>query len=121
MKYRNKIHKHFASETRRVLRKLATAGWKILWADDGGAEDDLFKTPTIEEAVDVLTSVDMSHVRVAKGGKAFTLLLVLGNGPGELVADWCGPLETEEGAELDKIVSENSDFFECKYPSYYKN
>jgi hypothetical protein len=46
-----------------------------------------------KEAIEIITSVDESQVRISHNGTYGWMLIILGNDPDELVADWSGNFE----------------------------
>jgi hypothetical protein len=101
----NKIINDFRPETASLLNRILAAGWKIISTDDGSDEDSTIQFSTVEVAVEHLTSVDDSYVRIeppnGKRCKRYTLALIYGNSPGELVSDYSFP---HSGDEFEPIL-----------------
>jgi hypothetical protein len=73
---------------RDLLERLIAAGFVISEIDDG---EETIKFTTLDAAVDTITSVDESTVWTTATDKSDPVLfIVLGNGPEEIVADYCG-------------------------------
>jgi hypothetical protein len=75
-----------------LLHTLQTSGFTIQAVNDGQEIckfDHLNSVKARKEAVDAVTSVDESYVRIHDANQyGATLFIVLGNEPDELVADW---------------------------------
>lgn len=81
-----------------LFKMLGEAGWGPVAADDGGC--GYFPIASVDEALDVINSVEESKVRVAKEGeKAQTLLFIVGNGIDILADHTC---DTSE--DFDKVM-----------------
>jgi hypothetical protein len=84
------------------------------WAHDG---EELIKLRSMKvseakkECLDVITSVDESHINIKnkETGKNSTLFLTLYNGKDEIVCDY-----TSGDSDLEMIVSQHSDYWEGK-------
>lgn len=76
----------YEKEVRSLLYRLVGAGWTIPRVWDGGG---YVTCESRQDAIDAILSVDVSHVATihADHGKS-TLMIVLGNSPGELVCDY---------------------------------
>lgn len=87
-----------------LVRDLKAAGFTPIKVDDG------MEMVTAEECrvEDSITSVDMSQLLITKGGEDFWLMIILGNGDDELVADYTYR-NSDIGRELDKVLSAHSD------------
>jgi hypothetical protein len=102
-----------AKAVRSLLHRLSK-NHELIWAHDG---EELVELSTMKvseaksECLDVITSVDESHllVRNKKTGRNTTLFIVLGNENYELVCDW-----TIGDDLLDKIITEHSVYWENK-------
>lgn len=95
MKIRN-----YKPEIRAVLSALIAEGFSIAYVDDG---EDSSVPASLDVAVETVASVDVATAGITHPdaiGKRFTLLFILGNDPGEIVADeWEGrpqPMEERE-------------------------
>jgi len=77
----------FYKETVSLLRTLNKHGFDPIEVDDG---EELMLTPTPTEAATAICNVDEARLYVKKRstGKELGLYIVLGNDPGELVADY---------------------------------
>ena len=97
---------------RDLLERLVAAGFVIDQVDDGG---DMIEVITIDAAVDTITSVDEStlFIKDTQGPSDPALLIVLGNGPEEIVADYCG-CDLACGKRLDMILKGYSNDWEGK-------
>jgi hypothetical protein len=92
---------------RDLLERLVSAGFTIESIDDGG---DWTKFPTLDAAVDTITSVDESTIYTNSIDKSDpVLMIVLGNGPDEIVADYAGGTP-----KLDMIIKGHSKDWESK-------
>tara|TARA_B100001105_G_C22028279_1_gene288688 strand:+ start:162 stop:527 length:366 start_codon:yes stop_codon:yes gene_type:complete len=96
-------------EARAVVRALRKLGYDLDrvdydngWGEVEGSEKITLKASQVEKAVKAIIAVDASHlyVKTPKGQSLF-FYLVLGNGPGELVADWLIPRSLAERVDLD--------------------
>ena len=75
-----------------LIHKLQKAGLVVQAVDDGGEIVNIKETKQLENrklAVDTVVSVDFSHIilKNANGDRA-RIVIVLGNDPDEIVADW---------------------------------
>lgn len=97
---------------RDLLERLVSAGFAIDKVDDGG---DLIEVVSLDTAVDAITSVDESSVfaKDTQGNSEPVLLIVLGNGPDEIVADYCG-CDLAGGKRLGMILEGHSKDWEGK-------
>lgn len=115
MTYRDEQHQQDSSEVRKILRLLAKANFITIHTDNSACGDPDGIVPTKDklrsEVVDELTCVGISHLVVEKNGRRFTLAFVWGNDPGEAIADWAGPLDSDEGRELDALVTQHFDSY----------
>lgn len=70
----------------KLIEKMADADWMLCKCSDG---EEQHKTTTIAEALDVVASVDASHIyfRHIETGKLASVFVVLGNEPGVVLAD----------------------------------
>jgi len=92
---------------RDLLERLVSAGFAVSDIDDGG---DLIAFTTLDAAVDTIASVDESTVYTLAQDKSDPVLfIVLGNGPDEIVADYCGG-----SPRLDMILEGHSKDWEGK-------
>ena len=83
-----------------LFKMLEGAGWGPVAADDGGC--GYFPIASVDEALDVINSVEESKIRVAKGGeRAQTLLFIVGNGIDILADHTC---DTSE--DFDKVMED---------------
>ena len=91
----------FDEPVRDLLKRLEAAGFELKWVDDGG---EIYH----DNFHDHITGVDESHLGIEKDGVAMWLLLVLGNGKEELVADYAYrdcPEHEELEAALDAFYN----------------
>jgi len=97
---------------RDLLERLVSAGFAIDQVDDGG---DLIEVVSLNTAVDAITSVDESTVytKDTQSNSEPVLLIVLGNGPDEIVADYCG-CDLAAGKRLRMILEKFSKDWEGK-------
>jgi hypothetical protein len=97
---------------RSLLHRLSKTH-ELIWAHDGEELTKLFMkvSEAKSEALDVITSVDESHLRVKnkETQKCSTLFIVLGNENYELVCDW-----TIGDDSLDEVITEHSVYWENK-------
>lgn len=92
----------YAPETKSLVNALLAAGFTIRNVDDGG--DNYPFDGSVDALVGHITGVNESTLRVTTpGGVRCSLLLVLGNSPGELVCDYSDipALEAVCSAEAD--------------------
>lgn len=88
----------YAAEVDRLLAKLEKHGFTPADVDD---TEELVKTPTWEAVKEAILAVDECRVWVkTMEGKEVCLFIVLGNSPGELVADYT------VNTVLDKVLRE---------------
>lgn len=82
-----KVAENEAKIVRYMTEKLAEAGWVLLEVDDGG---ETIKTATVEEAIDVMNSVEESWFRYTKDGEVHAVYVINGNGNDgwDLIADY---------------------------------
>jgi hypothetical protein len=97
-----------------LLSKFQRCGYDIVAANDGedyiNINKNLSQLNKRKEAVDVITSVDMSNVYLlSPKGRKFSLMIVLGNEPSELVADY-----TYFEEETETIIEEFCEQWEGK-------
>lgn len=85
-----------------LLHRLKQGGFKLVAVDDGGEV-----VPATKENI---LSVDESRLLIEKAGDNFTLLIILGNGLDEIVADYTYK-ETLAAWELEQILTEFSDYW----------
>jgi hypothetical protein len=81
-------------------------GYTIAAASDGEEWTKFVQTTKLsvrKQATDILASSDIGYVNVEKDGKNFSLFIVLGNDPEELVAD--GTYNEELEVTLDKYIA----------------
>ena len=105
---------HPKSKAVRSLLHRLSKTHELIWAHDG---EELLKLSSLKvseakkECLDVITSVDESHINVKnkETGKNTTLFLTLYNDNSEIVCDW-----TVGDDILDDIISEHSEYWENK-------
>lgn len=74
-------------EVSSLLGTLEKHGFTLLRGNNG--EDDFkYSAAKRAEFIESLIACDEASIRVEKGGNQFSLFLVLGNDPGELVSDY---------------------------------
>ena len=89
-----------------LLGRLIAAGFVIDWVDDMGDDGSgYYDSPTIDEAVEVMLSVDESQLQVSLAGVPFCLYIVLGNHVSEVVADY-GTTRGADTEVLKKVLGE---------------
>jgi hypothetical protein len=104
------ITKHdYRAELRSLLLDLGGARYRLCWVDYG---EDRLLAPTLDEALDYGLCTDESVLAIRKTGteKNYWLLLVVGNGPGELVADYSGTVPDDLQAVLDRASEYGGSF-----------
>ena len=84
-----------------LLHRLKQGGFRLIALDDGGEFVPATKANIL--------SVDESQLFVEKAGERFALLLVLGNSPDEIVADYTYK-ENPAAWELEQILTDFSDY-----------
>jgi hypothetical protein len=97
---------NWAKPVSSLLSKFQRCGYDIMAAHDGEEYNNINKNLSQlnkrKEAVDIITSVDLSRVYLlSPKGRKFYLMIVLGNEPSELVADY-----TYFEEETENIVEE---------------
>jgi hypothetical protein len=96
----------FRPEIRSLLRNAKAAGFTIDTACNG---EDKVRHPDVETAVKCLNATDEGHVILLKPVATptgmqtlrWTVFLVLGNDPGELVSDWSYPRNFDADGKVD--------------------
>jgi hypothetical protein len=120
--------KTYNPETADLLASLRAHGFTIRGGNNGECYVDAPEKFASESAfLEELLACDEANLYVTRkatrestkeAGKIvycrYSLLLVLGNEPGVLVADWGIPRDEEDAKELDAAVSECSDRWEGK-------
>jgi hypothetical protein len=89
-----------------LLNTLQKDGYTIVAASDGEEWTKFTQNTKLSvrrAAVDILTCSDIGYVNVEKGGKNFSMFIVLGNEPEELVANYTSNEELE--ITLDKYIA----------------
>ena len=82
----SRIYNDWRPETRSLIKTLRAYGLEILRGNNG--EESFPYTPGVE-FIDNLTACDEARLVVkTPGGRRISLYLILGNSPGELVADY---------------------------------
>jgi len=104
----------YRAEVLSLLNRLTAAGFRLDSVHDGmeriACDTAHMGKDTIGEALETILSVDSSWLRVTSplaAGFCLCLFLVLGNGPGELVADW-----TTGSALLESVLSAHNQQWE---------
>lgn len=109
-------------EMRDLCRRLGAAGFSPVAVDDGGGEwADVSGWHDVVEAV---LAVDEAHVKIeAHEGEPkqsvvplarFNLFLVLGNSPGEILADWSYPRDRPiSSALLEQVANDHYNQWEA--------
>jgi len=95
------------------VNHLQRAGYVLRYADNGEERDHLAHLEPSKAkklAVENLTACDEGWLRLAKGEERYTLFLVLGNEPFELVADYTYRSDIPDA--MDSILSAWSDKWE---------
>jgi hypothetical protein len=69
----------------KLVRHAKAHGWSVPSVDDGGEE---VPCKSEKDVLDTVFSVDMSRIYFEKEGNVHSALIVLGNSPDEVVADW---------------------------------
>jgi hypothetical protein len=128
--YRDDQHWKDSIEARKILRLLAKAKFVTIHTDnnpdttpayitalglyaDDECDDGIVPTKGKlgSEVVSELTCVGLAHLVIEKNGKRFTLAFVWGNDAGEAISDWAGPLDSDEGRELDALMTQHYDSY----------
>ena len=100
--------KDYEPEVRSLIHTLKRHGFVVRSAFDG--EDVIQAEAGHDVVVKHLCGVDESYLRVAHGNRKASLLLVLGNEPGVIVADYS--YSKELGKALDAVIDEHSERWE---------
>jgi hypothetical protein len=102
---------------RSLLRHLMANDIEPISVDDGEETVQLTSpslSPRREEALEIITSVDESRLNVMHDGQAGWLLIILGNEPEELVADYCPANSTTLSQLLELATTAYSQQWEGK-------
>src|SRR4029077_7133269 len=78
------IYNDFKPELRSLIHSLTERGFSIIGGNNGEEPFDY----SIPGFLDELTACDESDLFIEKNNHRFTLVLIFGNSPGELVADY---------------------------------
>lgn len=115
----SQILNDFRPEVRSLLNTLKTHGFTLRAVDDG---EELTETKDLPaaEVVKLITGVDQCTLRVTREAKRestktpgtmvfvrYSVALVLGNSPGELMADWSVPSHQPDADALDAAANEH--------------
>jgi len=77
---------------RTLIHHFQNHDFRVLSVNDGEEDVPIVSNPYSlaerKEATEIITSVDESYLRVAKGEQTAIIFIVLGNEPDELVADY---------------------------------
>ena len=98
---------NYRAEVGSLLRMLQKADFELENVDDGG---EVHLTLENHDAIDTIMSVDMSRLIVRHTYGRASLLIIIGNSPGELVADYFS--NRSLSPILDKVVTCHSRCFE---------
>lgn len=90
----------YEKEVRSLLKRLTDNKYELEVVDNG---EESVKVKSRNDAVEHIMSVDISTLIVRKNSLRLCLCLILGNDPGELVADY------SVDPELDKLVELHSE------------
>lgn len=94
---------NYERETRSLLNRMIEKGFKLIEVYDG---EETIPVSTPEEAIKELMATDETYlIANTPDGDRVTLMLIYGNDPGELVANYtCNPL-------VDALVDEHYNSF----------
>ena len=96
---------NYKNEVKTLLNALQSASFALVGVDDGG---EFIRTSDKTEALEAILSVDMSRLYVVNSqGKKDVLLIVIGNSPGELVAD-----HSTRSDDIEAVISHHADAHE---------
>lgn len=94
-----------------LIKKLQNHDVEILGVNDGesmlGIPQEQSKLGIRKWAVSAIVSVDHSSVLIRKNGQTAMLYIILGNGPEEILADYC----VKSGKLCDIIESVENEFY----------
>lgn len=94
------------------MSALIAEGFSIAYVDDG---EDSSVPASLDVAVETVASVDVATAGITHPdaiGKRFTLLFILGNDPGEIVADWSCPKDHPISDRLETTLCRVADEWE---------
>jgi hypothetical protein len=99
-----------------LIINIQSAGFNLQSVNDG---EELFPQPTLDFAVDTITSVDEAWASFTdSNGVKRSVFIVLGNEPYETVCDYTYPKNTPQDDPIqikwEKAMEEFSDFWEGK-------
>lgn len=139
----DRILKDYRPETRALLATLAKHGFTLRAVDDGEELTEV-KDMAPDEIIDLITGVEECRLRVTRNAKReslktpgtmvlvrYSVLLVFGNSPGELVCNYGIPADAEDAKALEAAVNEHAARWETRtqptatarqlYPHIYAN
>jgi hypothetical protein len=102
------LWRDYRPEVRALLARLVHAGFELAGLENGGESLACGERSTFGRFVDEATATDDCSLYVrrpdVRGGKRLTVLLVLGNEPGVICADWvsCPALDAVLNAHADE-------------------
>lgn len=101
----------YRKETDSLFNRLVKAGFTILAVNDGMDWEDVTKQDkAVATATNIACSVHEAWVRIYRDGHVFTLYLVYGNSPGELVSDFSWKRDAEDSqafSDLDSLLDQH--------------
>jgi hypothetical protein len=86
-------------EVESLFDTIEELGWKVIGVDDGEGYEKMSRK---KDVVDAVMGVDEAGIKVEKHGQKGVLYVVLGNGPGELIADCSSKVEEILDAHMKK-------------------
>jgi hypothetical protein len=100
----------FRPEVRSLLKELKLSGFKTVSANNGGGDDETIKADdvTTNEFIQQIVATDSASLTVEYEQKFYTIFIVLGNEPGEIVCDHT------EFPLLSEVVDRHYDKWESK-------
>jgi hypothetical protein len=120
------IFNDFKPEVRSLIHRLQKAGFAIEGCDngEGGFYSYSRAVRDYKEFIKELTATDETWLYITRDGFQFSLFLVLGNSPGELVCDYTyksKAVGTQTLADLDAITMAHYDsWIDRKQPTEIK-
>ena len=102
---------NYETEIRHALKTFESEGFTVASVAHAEAHGKIV-VKNIDEAIDHILSVGFTWVNFTKNNKYIASgLAILGNGPGELFADWSYPVYSSDWPELDALSRKVSDDF----------
>lgn len=110
MQISKEVVNDFRPEVRSLLKELKLSGFKTVSVNNGGCDDEIIKANDVpaNEFIEQIVATDSAFLTVKYGQKSYTIFIVLGNEPGEIVCDHT------EFPLLSEVVDRHYDKWESK-------